>query len=48
MDTDMDKYNEMIYGWCLSCIIHYIVALQSEHPNTRIFVAKYDYSNAYH
>jgi hypothetical protein len=37
----------MIYGWCLSRIIHYVVALRREHPNKRIFVAKYDYSDAY-
>jgi hypothetical protein len=31
--VDMDEYNKMIYGWCLSRIIHYVVALQREHPD---------------
>ena len=26
---DMDQYNKMIYGWCLSRIIHFVVALQA-------------------
>jgi hypothetical protein len=40
--VDMDEYNKMIYGWCLSRIIHYVVALRREHPNKRVFVSKYD------
>jgi hypothetical protein len=44
---DMDCYNEMIYGWCLSCLIHYIVALRMKHPTSKIFIVKYNYSNAY-
>jgi hypothetical protein len=44
---DMDRYNEMIYGWCLSRLIHYIVALRIKHPMSKIFIAKYDYSDAY-
>jgi hypothetical protein len=37
----------MIYGWCLGRIIHFIVALRLVHPDQRIFIAKYDYSDAY-
>jgi hypothetical protein len=44
---DMDAYPEMIYGWCLSHIIHFIVALCLCHPTKNIFIAKYDYLDAY-
>jgi hypothetical protein len=43
----MDEYVEMIYGWCLSRVIHFIVALRLAHPLLRIFIMKYDYSDAY-
>jgi hypothetical protein len=43
---DMVQYNEMIYGWCLSRIIHFIVALQRRFPADRILMSKYDYSDA--
>jgi hypothetical protein len=44
---DMDAYPQMIYGWCLSRIIHFIVALRLCDPTKKIFIAKYDYSDAY-
>jgi hypothetical protein len=44
---DMEQYAEMIYGWCLGHILHFIVALRLAHPGQRIFIAKYDYSDAY-
>ena len=44
---DMDKYPEMVYGWCLSRIIHYTVELRHKFPNEPIFVSKFDYSDAY-
>jgi hypothetical protein len=44
---DMAKYNEMIYGWCLSRLLHFIIALRLAHPNQSILIAKYDYSDAY-
>jgi hypothetical protein len=44
---DMDSYVEMIYGYCLTRIIHYIVALRLKHPHKRILLSKYDYSDAY-
>jgi hypothetical protein len=37
----------MIYGWCLGRVVHFIVALRAEHPDSRIFIAKYDFSDAY-
>jgi hypothetical protein len=44
---DMEMYVEMIYGWCLTRIIHYIVALRLCFPRKKIFIVKYDYSDAY-
>jgi hypothetical protein len=44
---DMKQYAEMIYGWCLGRILHFIAALRLAHPRQRIFIAKYDYSDAY-
>ena len=44
---DMDAYAEMIYGWCLSRVIHFIVALRLAYPLVSIFIMKYDYSDAY-
>jgi hypothetical protein len=44
---DMEQYAEMIYGWCLTRILHFIVALRLAHPSQRIFISKYDYSHAY-
>jgi hypothetical protein len=44
---DMTKYPEMIYGWCFSRVIHFVVALRAEHPGSRIFISKYDFSDAY-
>jgi hypothetical protein len=45
--VDMSAYTEMVYGWCLSRVIHYIVALRGAHPGKRIYIAKYDFSDAY-
>jgi hypothetical protein len=44
---DMKAYPEMIYGWCLPRIIHFIVALRLAWPGKSILIAKYDYSDAY-
>jgi hypothetical protein len=44
----MEAYTKkMIHGWCLSRIIHFIVALRLVYPLLLIFIAKYDYSHAY-
>jgi hypothetical protein len=43
----MRAYEEMVYGWCLPCLIHFIVALRLKHPRKRILIAKYDFSDAY-
>jgi hypothetical protein len=44
---DMMAYEEIVYGWCLPCLIHFIVALRLKHPRKRILIAKYDFSDAY-
>ena len=45
--VDMTAYVEMVYGWCLPRIIHFIVALRSQNPTLLILISKYNYSNAY-
>ena len=45
--VDMSAYAEMVYGWCLPRIIHYIVSLRGQNPGMRILISKYDYSDAY-
>jgi hypothetical protein len=44
---DMARYNEMIYGWCLARLIHFIIALRLAYPNQSILISKYDYSDVY-
>jgi hypothetical protein len=44
---DMTAYTEMIFGWCLPRILHFIVAIRTEFPLLLILIAKYDYSHAY-
>ncbi len=45
--VDIRAYIEMVYGWCLPRIVHFIVALRSQNPKLLIFISKYDYSGAY-
>jgi hypothetical protein len=45
--VDMTAYAEMIYGWCLPRIIHYVVSLRAKYPSLHILISKYDYSDAY-
>ncbi|KAI2508556.1 hypothetical protein MHU86_5848 [Fragilaria crotonensis] len=44
---DMSAYVDMVYGWCLPRIVHFIVALRSQNPALLILISKYDYSDAY-
>ena len=37
---------EMIYGWCLPRILHFLVAVRLANPYQVIFISKYDYSDA--
>jgi hypothetical protein len=43
---NMGACAEMTHGWCLSRILHFIVALQLAHPSLPIFIAKHDCSDA--
>ncbi len=45
--VDMSEYPDMVYGWCLQRILHFLSALRAAHPNRRIFISKFDYSDAY-
>ena len=45
--VDMGSYPEMIYGWCLPRILHYVTSLRIHYPSLLIFISKYDYSDAY-
>jgi hypothetical protein len=45
--VDMSSYPEMVYGWCLPRIMHYVISLRWYHPLSLILISKYDYSDAY-
>jgi hypothetical protein len=45
--VDMHQYPEMIFGWCLPRIVHFIIALRIAFPTKQILIAKYDFSDAY-
>jgi len=45
--VDMTKHPEMVYGWCLSRLLHWIAALRFRYPGVRILISKFDFSDAY-
>jgi hypothetical protein len=45
---NLNAFIKMIYGWCLTHIIHFIIALQLAFPLLPILIIKYDYSDVYH
>jgi hypothetical protein len=45
---DMSAYPEMMYGWCLSQIFHYVIALRLAFPKTPILIAKQSTTTASH
>jgi len=45
--VDMSKYPELVYGWCMIRLIHFIVCLRLESPGDKIYIMKFDYSDAY-
>ena len=45
--VQMNRYPDMVYGWCFQRILHYLSALRARNPNQRIFMSKFDYSDAY-
>jgi hypothetical protein len=44
---DMEQYPEMVHGWALPRIMHFIVALRLAWPQRTIFISKYDCSDAH-
>ena len=42
-----EAYPDLIYGFFLLRIIHFIVALRLQYPETPILISKYDFSDAY-
>ena len=45
--VQIEKYPDMVYGFCLSRILHYLAALRYRNPGKKIFISKFDYSDAY-
>jgi len=44
---DMSRYPELVYGWCMIRLIHFIVCLRLSEPERKIYIMKFDYSDAY-
>ena len=44
---DMGAYPENFYSFCLSRIIHFIVAFRRRFPNKNFFISKYNYWDVY-
>jgi hypothetical protein len=44
---NLQRYPEMVYGWCMPRILHVVSSIRDELPDTPIFICKYDYSDAY-
>ena len=44
---DASAYPPLVYGWCLSRVLHFIVALRLAFPTESILMTKYDFSDAY-
>jgi hypothetical protein len=45
--VQMNRYPDMVYGWCFQRTLHYLSALRARNPEKRIFMSKFDYSDAY-
>jgi len=45
--VDLDRHPPMVYGWCFNRIVNYIVCTRFRKPLLRIYISKYDYSDAY-
>jgi hypothetical protein len=45
--VQIERYPDMVYGFCLSRILHYLAALRYRNPGRKIFISKFDYSDAY-
>jgi hypothetical protein len=44
---NLSAYPDMIYGWCLLRVLHFVVALRLANPGIRIFISKWDFSDTY-
>ena len=45
--VDMERRPEMVHGWHMLRIIHFIVCLRCMHPQLKICIAKFDCSDAH-
>jgi hypothetical protein len=45
--ADISCLPNMVFGWCLSRILHYVCSLRFHYPKVQIFISKYDYKAAY-
>jgi hypothetical protein len=43
----MSKVNPVVFGWCFSRLLHYIIDLQKRHPSTKMFLMKTDWNRAF-
>ena len=47
LSVDESVLIDLVYGWCLDRLIHQMVALRRDHPETRILICKFDWGSAY-
>ena len=40
--VNLQRYPEMVYGWCLPRILHVVATLREQYPDRAIFICKYD------
>ena len=45
--TDKDMLQGLMYGHCITRLVHYTLAIRRTHPNKRILISKIDYKSAY-
>jgi len=45
--TIHDDFPPIVYGFCLKCIIHYILNLCLHNPSSKIFISKFDFDATY-
>ena len=45
--VNKDALQDCMYGFCITRMVHYILALRRLHPFKRIFISKIDYKSAY-
>jgi hypothetical protein len=45
--TDLAKFPDLVYGFCIHRILYQIIALRRSYPNDRILLMKFDFAKAY-